>query len=84
MTIHSTAKFNGHPLGYHYNFDLDISIEQIEPNAKAITNLAIKGMRKKCAEVFFVEFETMHSFEVYYYEKGKEVSIFKKVKENGK
>ena len=81
MQIHSTAKFSGHPLGYHYNFEIDIQRDQVEPNAKGLTNLAIKGMRQKCLEVFFVDFEKMDSFEVYFYEKGKEVTIFKKAKE---
>lgn len=81
MKFNTTAKFGGHPLGYHYDFDVDIQKDQIEGVIQGITNLAIKGMRQKCAEVFMIDFEGMHSFEIYYYENAKEVTIFKKVKE---
>jgi len=81
MKFHTTAKFNGHPLGYHYIFEVDIQKEQIEGVIKGITNLAIKGMKEKCRDVFMIDFEEMHSFEVYYYENAKECIIYKKVKE---
>lgn len=81
MKIHCTSKFEGLTFNYHDAFDIAIVEKDLENFKNKIVNLALEKMKFKC-DYFKVKFESMNFFEVYYYnEKGKEIELFKKVKE---
>lgn len=79
MKIHSTAKFTGFEIPIHNAIDVNIKLELIKSNIEQLVNVSISKMKAKC-ESLNMNFSTMISFEVYFYHKNEEISIFKKEK----
>lgn len=81
--IHCTARFDGITLNHHEAFLVGFPESEIPKATNTIVNLAIEKIRIKCKNYFKIDFNTMNSFEVYYYEKqGNEIQIFKKEKQS--
>jgi transcriptional regulator of nitric oxide reductase len=79
--IHCTARFDGQLLNHHECFLVGFPESEIPKAVNNIVNLAIEKIKIKCKQYFKIDFETMNSFEVYYYDKqGEEIQIFKKEK----
>lgn len=81
MIIHITAKFEGKELAYHADF----KVSRVDGNEDKIRSHAISLLKKKCAEKFEIDFQTLQEIEVYYFDgedkkEQKEITIFKKSK----
>lgn len=82
MKIHSTAKFENKVIPFHNEFEVNFPIKIILENKEKVASMAIGNFKKKCDDYFKVKFSTMIFFECYLYDlDGKEIEIFKKVKE---
>lgn len=79
--IHCTSRFENSQHSFHEAFLVGFEDHQLHEASENITNLAIGKMRVKCEEYFRIDFNSMVSFDVYYYdEKGKQINLFKKEK----
>ena len=82
MQIHTSSKFNHSQNKFHDSFNINATEHQILDNKNKVVNMAIESLKRKCEYFFKVDFGGMVFFEVYYFNsEGKEIEIFKKVKE---
>ena len=80
MKIHSSAKFDGKEFKFHNEIEINLDINQIAQYSPQIINLAISKFKEKCKNYLNIDFATMYFFEVYYFDKEKEINLFKKEK----
>ena len=80
MKIHSSAKFENKKISFHNVFELKKDAVTILENKEKVTNLAISNFKEKCEEYFKIEFSQMNFFEVYFFNEGQEIKLFKKEK----
>ena len=79
MKIQSRAKFTSTYLRYHYDFETDLTLEQIMLKVEELQKIMIAGLSKKCGKIW----STMYFFEMYIIdEKGKQINLFKKEKKS--
>ena len=81
MNINCSAKFDNKDLTFHHDFDIEITMQQLQSNKEKVVNLAVQRFKQRCTEYFKIEFSTMIFFEVYFFQGENEVELFKKVKE---
>ena len=77
MKIHSRAKFTSTYLRYHYDFETELTIEEIVLKIEDLKKIMISELSKKCSKIW----STMYFFEIYYFNKeSKQINLFKKEK----
>ena len=79
MKIHYSGKLTGIDFKFHGSFDVQATAEQAKQNSETLVKVAVSKFRDKIQHYEY-NFEDTEFLEVYFYENGEEINIYKKQK----